>query len=48
VFLFILEYRDVVLSRGMQHEWVDKVIVLISWPKWDLALRDLECTNKPS
>jgi hypothetical protein len=25
-----------------------KVKVLICWPNWDLALRALECANKPS
>jgi hypothetical protein len=32
----------------MQHYRVDQVKVLISWPKWDLPLRALECANKPS
>jgi hypothetical protein len=25
-----------------------KVKVLNSWPKWDLAVRALECANKPT
>jgi hypothetical protein len=32
----------------MQHYRVDQVKVIISWSKWDIALRALECANKPS
>jgi hypothetical protein len=45
VFLFIFEYRYVVLSRGMQLSELTKSKCSLDWPKWDLAL---EYANKPS
>jgi hypothetical protein len=48
VFYLILSIGMSYYQEGCNISELTKVKVLISWPKWDLALRALECANKPS